>query len=86
MTTPPSGGCRAGARTRSPLFWLKKEEMTEVFKPAGQVNQNRATSLAQVLDMPLPINIEKRVKTQRVILTNFEVFRKPLLKHCLKYI
>ena len=40
----------------SPLFWAKKEEMTEGKGPAGQENQDRPPPLAQGLDPPLSLD------------------------------
>ena len=50
-----SGGFRGRARggRALSLFWVKKEEMTEGEKPAGQLNQDRAPSLGQGLDPTL---------------------------------
>jgi len=36
-----SGRSRGGARARPPLFWVKKKEITEGRKAAGQAKQNR---------------------------------------------
>ena len=48
-----SGGSRGGAwGPCPPLILGEKKEMTEE-EPAGQVNQNRAPTLAQSLDPPL---------------------------------
>ena len=40
-----------------PLFWVKRKTSPKEEKPAGQVKQNRAPTLAQSLDPPLLFKI-----------------------------
>ena len=59
----PSGGSREGARA-SPLFWVKKEEMTEGRKASSGSKTEPAPSLAQSLDPTLNPDVVDSIPTR----------------------